>query len=60
VLYYLAPFFLSVMLLTLREVILGARMKRLRALVPPHEAKSAPEGAQLQSAHLKEHGGSGA
>jgi uncharacterized membrane protein YbhN (UPF0104 family) len=60
VLYYLAPFFLSVILLTLREVILGARMKRIRAIVPPHEAEPAPEGAQLQSAQLKEHGGSGA
>ena len=30
VLYYIAPFVISVILLTLREVILGARMKRLR------------------------------
>jgi uncharacterized membrane protein YbhN (UPF0104 family) len=60
VLYYLAPFFLSVILLTFREVILGARLKRLRAMTPSLEAGSASEGAQLQSAQLKEHGGSGA
>jgi glycosyltransferase 2 family protein len=55
VLYYLAPFFISVILLTLREIILGARLKRLRAMAPALEAKPAPEGAQL-----KKHGGSGA
>src|ERR1700727_868307 len=55
VLYYLAPFFLSVILLTLREVILGARSKRLRALAPVLEAEPVSERAQL-----KEHGGSGA
>jgi uncharacterized membrane protein YbhN (UPF0104 family) len=55
VLYYLAPFVLSVILLTLREVIVGARMKRLRAVAPALEAAQAPEGAQF-----KKHGGSGA
>jgi uncharacterized membrane protein YbhN (UPF0104 family) len=55
VLYYLAPFFLSVILLTLREVILGARLKRLRAMAPVLKAEPAPEGAQLNK-----HGGSGA
>ncbi len=30
VLYYIAPFVISVILLTLREIILGARSKRLR------------------------------
>ena len=30
-LYYIAPFFISVILLTLRELILGARLKRLNA-----------------------------
>src|SRR5260370_40364402 len=34
VLYYIAPFVLSVILLTLRDVILGARMKRLRQATP--------------------------
>jgi uncharacterized membrane protein YbhN (UPF0104 family) len=43
-LYYIAPFVLSVILLTFREVILGARSKRLReaasavAVEPPREA----------------------
>ena len=32
VLYYIAPFVISVILLTLREIILGARSKRLRRL----------------------------
>lgn len=34
VLYYTAPFFISVILLTFREVILGTRMKRLRQAPP--------------------------
>jgi len=34
VLYYLAPFVISVILLTFREVVLGARMKRLRRAEP--------------------------
>src|SRR4029077_2517602 len=34
VLYYIAPFVVSVILLTFREVILGARLKRLRQLAP--------------------------
>jgi glycosyltransferase 2 family protein len=45
VLYYIAPFVISVILLTFREVILGARSKRLRqaaagiaAVKPQHEA----------------------
>jgi uncharacterized membrane protein YbhN (UPF0104 family) len=44
VLYYIAPFVISVILLTFREVILGARSKRLRqaasamAVEPPHKA----------------------
>jgi uncharacterized membrane protein YbhN (UPF0104 family) len=55
VLYYLAPFFLSVILLTVREVILGARLKRLRAVTPVLKAEPAPKGARLNK-----HGGSGA
>src|SRR3954466_9786188 len=35
VLYYIAPFVLSVILLTLREIIIGARSKRLRRLAAP-------------------------
>jgi uncharacterized membrane protein YbhN (UPF0104 family) len=42
VLYYLAPFFISVILLTLREFIVGARLKRQRQMKadaePKHEA----------------------
>ena len=43
-LYYIAPFVISVILLTLREVILGARLKRLNLKksganpAPKHEA----------------------
>jgi uncharacterized membrane protein YbhN (UPF0104 family) len=38
-LYYIAPFVISVILLTLRELILGARLKRLRKLMPATEAE---------------------
>src|SRR6201746_234144 len=38
-LYYLAPFVLSVILLTLREIILGARLKRLRRASPALDAE---------------------
>jgi hypothetical protein len=43
-LYYIAPFVISVILLTFREVMLGARLKRLRRAAagpepePKHEA----------------------
>jgi uncharacterized membrane protein YbhN (UPF0104 family) len=53
VLYYLTPFFISVILLTSREFILGARSKRLLAVEA--EAPALPVGRPL-----KEHGGSGA
>src|SRR3978361_822065 len=39
VLYYLAPFFISVILLTLREFILGTRVKRLREASPARDAQ---------------------
>jgi uncharacterized membrane protein YbhN (UPF0104 family) len=52
VLYYLAPFFISVMLLTLRELIIGSRSKKLQAVAA--EAKSGVGHP------LKEHGRSGA
>jgi hypothetical protein len=55
VLYYLAPFILSVILLTLRELILGARLKRLGSPAPVLEAAPARESVQL-----KKQGGSGA
>ena len=52
VLYYLAPFFISVMLLTLRELIIGSRSKKLQAV-----AADAKPGVGHP---LKEHGRSGA
>jgi uncharacterized membrane protein YbhN (UPF0104 family) len=55
VLYYLAPFVISVVLLTLREVILGARMKRLRASKPRLDAKPTREAA-----YVRERGDTGA
>jgi uncharacterized membrane protein YbhN (UPF0104 family) len=55
VLYYLAPFFISVILLTLREIILGARLKRLSKLTPAPEAVPKRDGP-----YLREHGDSGA
>ncbi|MBC7580079.1 MAG: UPF0104 family protein [Tardiphaga sp.] len=56
VLYYLAPFFISVILLTCRELIVSARSKKLQAIAvaveaDPHKGIGRP---------LKEHGGSGA
>ncbi|MDB5655264.1 MAG: hypothetical protein JWQ94_2877 [Tardiphaga sp.] len=56
VLYYLAPFIISVILLTCRELILGARSKRLAAIVAT--AESEPPVAVGRP--LKGHGGSGA
>lgn len=52
VLYYLAPFFISVMLLTLRELIVGSRSKKLQAVA----AETKPGVGHP----LKEHGRSGA
>jgi hypothetical protein len=54
-LYYYAPFLVSVILLTLRELILGARLKRLRKLAPALEAEPKRDGL-----YLREHGDSGA
>jgi uncharacterized membrane protein YbhN (UPF0104 family) len=54
VLYYIAPFVISVILLTLRELILGARLKRLRK-VTASEAEPNRDGR-----YLREHGDSGA
>src|SRR3954468_17671541 len=54
-LYYYAPFLVSVVLLTLRELILGARLKRLRKLTPALEVQPKRDGP-----YLREHGDSGA
>ena len=55
VLYYLAPFVISVILLTFREVILGARNKRLRQAAGGLDA-----GPNRKAAYLPKHGDSGA
>jgi uncharacterized membrane protein YbhN (UPF0104 family) len=52
VLYYLAPFIVSVMLLTFRELIINSRSKKLQAI--------AAEAQSGVSHPLKEHGSSGA
>src|SRR5436305_5753063 len=54
VLYYIAPFVISVILLTFREVILSARTKRLRLAAPARE----PERAR-ETAFVRERGDSG-
>jgi uncharacterized membrane protein YbhN (UPF0104 family) len=48
VLYYIAPFVISVILLTLREVILGARLKRLRQLTPGPDAEPRHEAVYVR------------
>ena len=54
-LYYIAPFVLSVILLTFREVIIGARLKRLR------QVASGPDGEPKHEAvFVRERGDSGA
>ncbi len=55
VLYYIAPFIISVILLTFREVILGARLKRLRQMTPGPEAEPRHEAV-----YVRERGDSGA
>src|SRR6201986_60558 len=55
ILYYIVPFILSVILLTFREVILGARLNPLRKLNPALEAEPSRDGP-----YLREHGDSGA
>ena len=55
VLYYLAPFVISVILLTFREVIVGSRMKRLRQAKPGLDAEPTREAA-----YVRERGDSGA
>src|SRR5947199_786791 len=46
-LYYYAPFLVSVILLTVRELILGARLKRLRKLAQALEAKPKRDGPYI-------------
>jgi glycosyltransferase 2 family protein len=54
-LYYIAPFVISVILLTFREVILGARMKRLRQAAP-----GLGVGPTREAAYVRERGDTGA
>src|SRR6266404_5902737 len=54
-LYYIAPFVISVILLTFREVVLGARMKRLRQAAPGLDA-----GPTRGAAYVRERGDTGA
>jgi hypothetical protein len=55
VLYYLAPFVISVILLTFREVILGARLKRLRRARPGLDAEP-----KREAVYVRERGDTGA
>ena len=57
VLYYIGPFVISVILLTLREIILGARSKRLRQLAPGADAEPTRHEAAV---YVRERGDTGA
>src|SRR6478735_27991 len=54
-LYYIVPFVISVILLTLREVILGARLKRLR-----QAARALDAGPPREAAYVRERRDTGA
>jgi hypothetical protein len=54
-LYYIAPFVISVILLTFREVILGARLKRLRRANPGPGAEP-----KREAVYVRERGDTGA
>jgi hypothetical protein len=55
-LYYIAPFVISVILLTFREVIIGARSKRLRQAALHLDARPAPTP---EAAYVRERGDKG-
>jgi uncharacterized membrane protein YbhN (UPF0104 family) len=55
-LYYIAPFIISVILLTFREVIIGARSKRLRQAALHLDARPAPAP---EAAYVRERGDKG-
>lgn len=55
VLYYIAPFVISVMLLTLREVILGMRMKRMR-----QARRGSMQGPDNKAPYVRERSNTGA
>jgi uncharacterized membrane protein YbhN (UPF0104 family) len=58
-LYYIAPFVLSVILLTLREVIIGARSKRLQKLAAMAESQTRVE-PRREAVYVRERGDGGA
>jgi uncharacterized membrane protein YbhN (UPF0104 family) len=58
VLYYIAPFVISVILLTFREVILGARLKRLRH-ASGGTAEPKHEGIKREAVYVRERGDTG-
>jgi len=58
-LYYIAPFILSVILLTLREVIVGARSKRLQRLAAMAEETARVE-PRREAVYVRERGDNGA
>jgi glycosyltransferase 2 family protein len=57
VLYYIGPFVISVIMLTLREIIIGARSKRLRQLAPGADAGPTRHEAAV---YVRERGDTGA
>jgi uncharacterized membrane protein YbhN (UPF0104 family) len=56
VLYYIGPFVISVILLTLREIIIGARSKRLRQLASGADAEPTRHKAAV---YVRERGDTG-
>src|SRR5690349_6499214 len=58
-LYYITPFVISVILLTLREIIVGARSKRLQRLAAMAEAKTRVE-PRHEAVYVRERGDGGA
>jgi hypothetical protein len=59
-LYYIAPFVISVILLTFREVIVGARIKRLRHLAPAPEPEPRHAEPRHEAVYVRERGDTGA
>ncbi len=60
VLYYITPFVISVILLTLRELILGARSKRLQKLAQMAEAQTRVEPRRTEAVYVRERSDGGA
>ena len=58
-LYYIVPFIISVILLTFREVIVGAKMKRLRLLKTEMAASGLAAESGHETAHVRASGDTG-